>query len=390
MPALRSGGLRGAIAYHDGQFDDSRLALALARSAVDRGAVVCNYTRSDRLLYENDRVAGAMVRDVETGAQIEVRARTVLNATGIFVDDLRAQDAPGAPKLLEHSRGTHVVFSRDHFPGTDALIVPKTDDGRVLFAIPWHDHVVVGTTDVEMQAAELEPAPPRDEVDYIVEHFNRYLERPVRREDALASFAGIRPLVNRKNVGTAKLSREHIVETSPRGLVTITGGKWTTYRKMGEDAVDALARAGGLAGVASATADLRLRGTPDASAQRAVDGRYAIYGSDAQALLELEREDPSLAQPLDGRLAVTGAQVVYAVREEGARSVDDVLSRRTRAAFLDGVAALAMAPDVARLVARELGRDDTWIASQLTAFAAIVEPTLEPLGLGRDAPHVLA
>jgi glycerol-3-phosphate dehydrogenase len=260
----------------------------------------------------------------------------------------------------------------------------------VLFAIPWHDHVVVGTTDVEMQAAELEPAPPRDEIDYIVEHFNRYLQRPVRREDALASFAGIRPLVNRKNVGTAKLSREHIVETSPRGLVTITGGKWTTYRKMGEDAVDALVRAGGLTDVPSATADLRLRGTPHADAPAVADTRYAVYGTDAPALVALEREEPTLAGPLDARLAITGAQVVYAAREEGARSVDDVLSRRTRAAFLDGVAALAMAPAVARLLARELGRDDTWVAAQLAAFAAVVEPTLEPLGLGRDAPHVLA
>ncbi len=390
MPALRRNGLRGAIAYHDGQFDDSRVALALARSAIDRGAVVCNYVRSERLSYENDRVAGALVRDAETGAAIEVRARTVLNATGIFVDELRAQDAPGAPKLLEHSRGTHVVFSRERFPGTDALIVPKTDDGRVLFAIPWHDHVVVGTTDVAIGAAQLEPAPPRDEVDYIVEHFNRYLERPVRREDALASFAGIRPLVNRKNVGTAKLSREHIVETSPRGLVTITGGKWTTYRKMGEDAVDALVRAGKLAAVPSATADLPLHGSPGAIAQPAADARYAIYGADAPALLALERDDPTLAQSLDARLPITGAQVVYAARDEGARSVDDVLSRRTRAAFLDGAAALAMAPAVAQLLARELGRDDAWVASQCAAFATIVEPTLAALGMGRDAPRVLA
>ncbi|MBD5607057.1 MAG: glycerol-3-phosphate dehydrogenase/oxidase, partial [Candidatus Eremiobacteraeota bacterium] len=280
MPALRSHGLRGAIAYHDGQFDDSRLALALARSAIDRGAAICNYVRCEGLLYEHDRVAGATVRDLETGGTIEVRARTVLNATGIFVDDLRAQDEPAAPPLLEHSRGTHVVFSRDRFPGTDALIVPKTDDGRVLFAIPWHDHVVVGTTDVEITDVELEPAPPRDEIDYIVEHFNRYLESPVRREDALASFAGIRPLVNRRNVGTAKLSREHIVETSARGLVTITGGKWTTYRKMGEDAVDALARASSLRAAPTGTIALRLRGAFDGPPGEIV-ARYAAYGTDA-------------------------------------------------------------------------------------------------------------
>ena len=389
MPALRASGLCGAIAYHDGQFDDSRVALALARTAIDRGAVVCNYVRCDALLYENGRVSGATLRDVETGATIEVRARAVLNATGIFVDALRARDEPSAPPLLEHSRGTHVVFSRDHFPGRDALIVPKTDDGRVLFAIPWHDHVVVGTTDVQTRDVELDPAPPRNEIAYIVEHFNRYLDRPVRREDALASFSGIRPLVNRKNVGTAKLSREHIVETSARGLVTIAGGKWTTYRKMGEDAVDALAQAGSLPDSPTATIALRLRGAPDGATPQA-DARYAIYGTDANALLALERAEPSLAHPLDGRLTITGAQVVYAAREEGARTIDDVLSRRTRAAFLDGDAALAMAPAVAMLLARELGRDDAWQTTQVAAVTAILEPTLQAIGRGRDAARALA
>lgn len=378
LPALRQDRLQGSIYYHDGQFDDSRLAIALARTAVDLGAIVCNYVRADRLLYDGARVAGAHVRDVESGRTYEVRAKTVVNATGIFVDELRGADEPAARPLLDHSRGSHVVFSRDVFPGTDALIIPKTDDGRVLFAIPWQGHVVVGTTDIEVSRAELDPQPTLDEIDYIVEHFNRYLESPVRREDALATFAGLRPLVNRKHAGgTAKLSREHLVETSPRGLVTITGGKWTTYRKMAEDAIDAAVIAGRLGTSPSRTADMRLHGAPPETAS--VAERYASYGSDRSRLLAIELEEPALRETLDPRLPVTGAEVVFAAREEAARTVDDVLSRRTRAAFVDGNASEAAAPRVAELLGRELGRDDAWVNAEVAAFRKLVDPTLGPL-----------
>ena len=269
MPGLRSERLLGGIHYADGQFDDARLALALARTAVEHGATVVNYARATRLTYDRGRACGVVVHDMETRTEHELRARVVVNATGIFVDEMRRQDNTQAKPLLEHSRGAHVVFSREVFPGKDALIVPKTDDGRVLFIIPWHGHIVVGTTDIPVKMSELDPQPTRAEIDYIIEHSNRYLAKRVTRGDALSAFAGLRPLVNRNNASsTAKLSREHLIDVSETGLVTVTGGKWTTYRKMAEDTIDRAAIEGGLSAAKSLTAEMPLHGSPNRPAIR--------------------------------------------------------------------------------------------------------------------------
>jgi glycerol-3-phosphate dehydrogenase len=378
MPGLRKRGLYGSVQYWDGQFDDSRLAVALARTATDLGAVVVNYARAVRFLCDGERVSGAVVRDEEGGGEHEVRARAVVNATGIFVDALRQLDDPHARKLLALSRGTHVVFAQAVFGGHDALLVPRTDDGRVLFAIPWHDHVVVGTTDVPAESAELDPAPSRDEVDYILHHFNRYLEHPIQRGAALAAYAGLRPLVSGDAASTAKLSREHFIDIAKSGIVTITGGKWTTYRKMAEDAVDTAIEAASLSPAPSVTADLALHGSTGAAPPRRGDA-YAGYGTDETALRSLEAEDASLATPLHPRLPYTRAEVVFAAREEMARTVDDVLSRRTRALFVDVDAAREAAGVVAGLMARELGRPPEWESAQVAAFEAIA---------GRDAAPI--
>ena len=378
-PDLRSSGLHGSIHYYDGQFDDARLALALARTALDRGATLLNYVRAQRFMYAGDRAVGAVVRDEETGREYEVRAKAVVNATGIFVDDLRKLDDPQAAPVLSHSRGSHLVFSQDVFRGKDALLVPKTSDGRVLFAVPWLGHVVVGTTDIPVATAELHVSPTRDEVDFIVNEVNNYLERPVTRADALAAFSGLRPLVSGKAVTTAKLSREHFIEVAKSGLVTITGGKWTTYRKMAQDTVDTFAQSAGLTAAPCRTADLPLHGNPG-DATFADDVRYASYGTDREQLLALEREDPALFEPLAARLPYTRAEVVFAARHEMARTVDDVLARRTRALFLDVEAARAAASDVARLLANELGRDAAWQTEQLTSFEQIVAPDAASIG----------
>lgn len=371
VPDLRESGLRGSIRYFDGHFDDARLALALARTALDRGATVLNYVRALRFAYAGSRVCGAVVRDEETGREYEVRAKAVVNATGIFVDELRKLDDPAALPVLAHSRGSHLVFPREIFRGEDALLVPKTHDGRVLFAVPWHDRVVVGTTDIPAATAELDVSATRDEVEFIVTEVNRYLARPVTRSRALAAFAGLRPLVGGSAVATSKLSREHFIETSPSGVVTIAGGKWTTYRKMAQDTVDAAAQSGGLTPGPCRTAELPLHGSPGETGHPS-DRDYASYGSDRERLLELERADPLLAERLDERLPYTRAQVVFAAREEMARTVDDVLARRTRALFLDVAATRAAAPVVARLLAAELGRDAAWEASELATFETIV------------------
>jgi glycerol-3-phosphate dehydrogenase len=375
-PDLKAEGLYGGVRYFDGQFDDARLALAIARSAADRGATVLNYVRAVRFLYEHGRVCGAIVRDEETGAEFETRAKAVVNATGIFVDDLRALDAPGSAPLLSHSRGSHVVFPAHVYRGADALLVPKTEDGRVLFIIPWQGSIVIGTTDVPVNGAELDPHATSAEIDFIIAQANNYLQTPVARTDILATFAGLRPLVSGTAATTAKLSREHLVDASPSGLITVTGGKWTTYRKMAEDTIDAAARGANLAFTPSPTAGLGLHGNPPPGTDP--DAAYAAYGTDAASLRALEREDPALAERVDPRIACTGSQVVFAARAEWARTVDDVLARRTRALFTNVEAALASAATVAALLARELGRDDAWRAAQVADVRRLAgrEPAL--------------
>lgn len=368
IPALASHGLRGGVVYHDGQFDDARLAVTLARTAVDRGAAVANYVRATGFAYDKDRrVAGVEALDVETGSSFTIRARAAINATGIFVDALRALDAPAAPPLLTHSRGSHIVVRAEALGGDTALLVPRTGDGRVLFAVPWHDHVVIGTTDIPVVHAERDPEPNADEIAYILATVNRYLATPLGARDIQATFAGLRPLVNRRATTTAALSREHLVDVSPTGLVTIAGGKWTTYRKMAEDVVDVAVRTAKLSPAPAQTAYLPLHGAlgplPD-------DAMLRPYGTDAAAVVALTREDPSLAERLDPRLPYTGAAVVYAARAEMARTLEDVLARRTRALFLDIAAARAGAPRAAALLARELGRGASWAEREVDRLNA--------------------
>ncbi|HEY6235738.1 MAG TPA: glycerol-3-phosphate dehydrogenase/oxidase [Candidatus Elarobacter sp.] len=370
IPALAPERLRAAVVYHDGQFDDARMAIALARTAVDHGAAVANYVRATGFSHDaNGRVAGVTAVDRESGAALDVRARAVINATGIYADVVRALDEPSAPPVLAHSRGSHVVVRAEVLgPATAALLVPKTTDGRVLFAIPWHDHVVIGTTDVPAAAPELDPHATGDEIAYLLATMNRYLVTPLSDRDILATFAGLRPLIARGTASTAKLSREHAVEVSLSGLVTIAGGKWTTYRTMARDAVDIASRTARLTLAPSRTLHLPLHGVP---AEVPADDTLRGYGSDAPHLQSLIATDASLGEPLDPRLPFTGAHVVYGVRAEMARTVEDVLARRTRALFLDADAARASAPRVASLIAAERGCDAAWIARELTAFDAL-------------------
>jgi len=370
VPGLSARGLRSAIMYHDGQFDDARLAVALARTAVDRHAAVANYVRAERFLYDGGRVCGVLASDRESGRNFEIRARAVVNATGIFVDDLRAIDDPAAPKLLTHSRGTHIVVPRTALgSSTHALLVPKTRDGRVIFATPWHDSVVIGTTDIKTGNVEIDPRPTAEEVTYILQTINPYLTSALSESDVRAAFAGLRPLVNRRASTTAGLSREHLIDVAPSGLVTVTGGKWTTYRKMAEDVIDVAAKEAGLTHAPSATAHLPLRGAgPDLPPR---GDPLRVYGTDGAALRALTAARPDLAGRLDARLPYLAAQVVYAARHEMALTVEDVLARRTRALFLDVEAARASAPLVAKLLAAELGRDATWESEQLRAFGVV-------------------
>jgi len=370
IPGLKRERLLAAVVYHDGQFDDARLAVTLARSAVDRGAVVVNHIRATRFLYDGERVCGVVAHERESGSEIEILAKAVVNATGIFVDELRALDGGSRPNLVTHSRGTHIVVSREALgTSTHAIIVPKTSDDRVIFATPWHERVVIGTTDIATEDVELDPRPTAAEVAYILQTINPYLTRPLGDRDVLAVFAGLRPLVDRSAATTAKLSREHLIEVATSDLISITGGKWTTYRKMAQDVIDVAAERAGLRRVTSPTAVTALHGATHTTPPEEWLG---VYGRDAAAVLALADERLELRTRLHPRLPYTAAAVVYAARHEMARTVDDVLARRTRALFLDIEAAAACAPLVARLLADELGRGDAWQTKQIQTFAEVV------------------
>ncbi len=372
--------LRGAVAYRDGQFDDARLAVALARTAIDRGAAIRTHTRVEAMIHEGGRLAGVRAVDAETGRSAELRARVVVNATGVFADTIRQLDEPGAAPLLRPSQGAHVVLDRRFLPGESAIMVPRTDDGRVLFAIPWLGRVLVGTTDGPVPGPVAEPRPMAEEVAYLLDHAGRYLSPAPTAADVRSTFAGLRPLIGGGARGTAKLSREHLVATSPTGLVTITGGKWTTYRRMAADAVDQAAVVGGLPRRPCVSADVPLRGCPAPGQAPDPDPVLAAYGTDAPAVRALMAGDPALAAPLHPSLPYVGAQVVWAARHELARTVEDVLARRTRALFLDADAAVAAAPRAAGLLAAALGRDPAWAADQVDRFARLAA------GYGVPAP----
>ncbi len=385
LPTVKTPGLRGGVLYYDGQFDDARLALALARTADDLGAAVVNYARVDRLSKKDGRITGAEIVDQETGRRLTARARVVVNATGIFTDEIRRLDEPKVTPMLAVSSGVHLTLDRSFLPGEHALMIPRTSDGRVLFAVPWLDHVIVGTTDEPRKAAELEPRPLEREVDFLLETANAYLAKPVARGDVLSVFTGLRPLVRQGNAAATKsLSRDHVIAVSPGGLVTITGGKWTSYRKMAEDAVTRAAEVGGLNTLAAKTQTMRLHGAPAAKAGVA-GKRFAHYGTDAAALEILIEREPALAAEFHPRLALCGAEVVWAVSREMARTLDDVLARRSRALQLDARAAIEVAPSVATLLARELGRDPAWIAAQVAEFRQTAEGYL-PKAKGTTKP----
>lgn len=376
VPGITRTGLVGSVLYHDAQFNDARLALALARTAVDRGATVLNYVRCERLSRDGGRLSGAVVRDVESGAETTVRARVVINAAGIFSDEMRRIDQPGAPKLLSLSRGSHIVVRAEMLGSHHAIMVPKTRDGRVIFAIPWEGRVVIGTTDVAVADAAMEPGHTEAEIAYLLEHIGPYLEKRIERSEILSVFSGLRPLVTGKAAKTSQLSREHHIEVSPAGLITVAGGKWTTYRRMAQDTLDFAIRHRMLQPAACVTRSLTIHGAGDGIGS--LDPTLREYGSDLAEVRGLTAADGSLSQGIEPGLPYTFAQVVYAVRAEMARTLEDVLSRRTRALLLDAQAALRAAPRVVAVMARELGRDAGWAEEQVRMFGKLVKENYSP------------
>lgn len=367
LPTIKTEGLKGGVIYFDGQFDDARLLINLAETASEQGATLLNYTEVFQLTRDGEGfIDGACFRDVETGEEFEARARVVINATGPFVDQVRKLSDPSEPPIISPSQGIHLVFDGSFLSSESAIMVPHTSDGRVMFAIPWHGHTVVGTTDTPITGASPEPVALDQEVEFILQTASLYLAHKPTRDDVLSVFAGIRPLVAAGESGnTASLSRGHTIRIENSGLVTICGGKWTTYRHMAEDCVNQAATLARLPEKACITGHLNIHGFHPASGKF---GHLWVYGSDARMLQELEQSDPSLAETLDAALPYTAAEVIWAVREEMARTVEDVIARRMRALFLNAKAAMRMAPRVASLMAQEMGHGSEWEGAQLKAF----------------------
>jgi glycerol-3-phosphate dehydrogenase len=372
MTTISPNQLSGGISYFDGQFDDTRLLINMVRTAADCGATLVNGATVRELLSDRSgRITGLIFRDEESGGIHRVAGRCILNATGPFCDSIRRLDQRDCRPLVAASQGIHLTLPKEFFPGAVAMIVPKTRDGRVMFIIPWHNHVLLGTTDTPIAKATEEPTPFDDEIEFLLDTAKEYLQRRPTRQDCLSVFVGIRPLVNAKAGGsTSALSRDHTIEESKNGLMTMTGGKWTTYRQMAEDCIDRVLKHLELPHRPSITHNMRIHGY---FAPNSAVVEPNVYGSDAELIDRLAEQEPALGTELHRDLPIRLCQVVWAARHEWARTVEDVLARRTRALFLNARAAIQMAPAVANCLAKELGRDRDWQIAQISAFERVAQ-----------------
>ncbi len=354
FPNLKSDGLTGGTLYWDAQFDDARMVVALARTASEQGACVLNYLKVDNLNKDNGRIRGLIATDQLSGIEYSITAKAVINATGVFADSIRQLDEQTAPEIIEPSQGIHIVLDASFLSADHAIMIPKTDDGRVLFAIPWHGHLMFGTTDTPDVPIDLEPRPLEEEIDYLIEHAGRYLQKAPSREDVLSVFAGLRPLVrpaHSKSGNTSKISRDHHIDVSMAGLITIVGGKWTTYRHMAEDTIDQAIQSASLTASPCTTLDLEIHRSAESE--------------------PIAREDPELDQLLHPEFKYKKATIVAAARHEMAQTLEDALSRRTRCLLLNQKASLEAAPEAANLMAKELGKDKTWIKEQIDLISKV-------------------
>jgi glycerol-3-phosphate dehydrogenase len=374
LPNLAPDGLKGGVVYYDGQFDDARMAVNLMQTVFDLGGLALNYCPVVGLTKQGGFITGARARCAETGVEFAVEARAVINATGVFCDGVRRLDEPGVASMSAPSQGVHLVVPRDFLPGDSAVMIPHTDDGRVLFAVPWHDRVILGTTDTPVADAVLEPRAQAEEIAFIFQNADRYLARQPGSSDVLSVYAGLRPLVrapNESGESTAALSRDHVIVVSKSGLLTITGGKWTTYRRMAQDGVDQAMLLAGIDHRPCVTETLAVHGShPDAPVVAGERG-WDVYGSDSPFITALVEKEPALGEKLHPDLPFLAAEVVWAARSEMARTVEDVLARRTRALLMGARASVACAPRVAALLARELGRDAAWEKKQVAEYTQL-------------------
>lgn len=370
LPTINSKKLRGGVLYHDGQFDDARLAINIAQTIFDNGGFAINYMQVKSMLREKEKVCVAIITDKESYKEFKIKAKAIVNATGIFVDDIIRMDDPKAQKSIAVSQGAHIVLDKKFLQSDDAIMIPKTSDGRVLFIVPWHDKLIAGTTDTPVQSASLEPIALEKEIQFILQTATSYLTLKPSRKDVLSIFAGLRPLAAPKEKGndTKEISRSHKIIVSPSKLFTIIGGKWTTYRKMGEEMIEKIENELHWNSTASITSSLHIHGYSNTTDIK--DPLY-FYGSDEAAVKNLISKTGDVW--ISDILCIHKAQVIWAIREEMAMTVEDILSRRTRAILLDAKESLHIASVVAEIMAEEMNKDQIWIEEQVKAFNKVAK-----------------
>jgi glycerol-3-phosphate dehydrogenase len=377
-PNLDEDGLRGGVLYHDGQFDDARLAIHLAMTAADHDAVVINYMSVEGLMKENGKVCGVFAKDSFEKKEYEIKAKVVINATGIFSDSIAKMDNKNAEPLISHSQGIHLVFEKEFLLSDTAIMIPRTDDGRVLFAVPWHNKIIVGTTDTPVSSASEEPIAMKAEIDFVMQHIHRYLKKDPLYSDIRSVFAGLRPLVKSNSKITSAISRDHHIAVSDSELISITGGKWTTYRKMAEDVMEIAVHKAGMSEKECVTKNLHIHGYKENSNYKAP---LYYYGTDEDAIKDLIKKDASLAELIHPSLPYIKAEIIWAVQNEMCMTVEDALARRTRALLLDAKASIESSLLVAQMMAKEMGKDESWIKEQINIFNSVAKnylPTSNP------------
>lgn len=370
LPGLSKEKLSGGILYYDGQFDDSRLAINLAQTAIEQGATVLNYCGADGFVKEADKIVAVRCTDSFSGQTFAVQASVVINATGVFADEVLQLAEGHAEKTIAPSQGIHLVVDKHFFEGDTAMMIPKTDDGRVLFAIPWHNKMLLGTTDTPVQEITTEPRALKEEVDFVISHFNRYTTSEIGYADVKSVFTGLRPLAKVSGEKrTAVMPRDHVIKVLPSGLVHVTGGKWTTYRSMAQHAIDKAVAVSQLAAAACKTKKLAIHGSTND-----VDSSHlSIYGTDAAAINRLAEDNPGLSEKIHPAYPYTKAEVVFCIQHEMAVTIEDVLARRIRLLFLDAAAALQAVPVVAALFREYAGCSREWEQTQLNAFTDLAK-----------------
>ena len=365
---VKQEGLKGGVIYHDGQFDDSRMAITLALTATELGATLINYTEVTALIKKENLITGVEVLDVESGEKYSIHSKVVVNATGVFSDLIVKMDQPEARPMIRPSQGVHLVLERDFLDGNHAIMIPHTTDGRVLFAVPWHDHVVVGTTDTPIDHADEEPIALEEEVAFILKNASQYMTKKPKRSDVKSVFAGLRPLAAQQGEAaeTKEVSRHHKVNVSTSGLISVLGGKWTTYRKMGEDSINTAAVVGGLKEQKCKTRKLLLHGYDE---NTDMNDPLHVYGSDRQKIISMG--NPKDNESLSDKFYISKNLILWSVEREMAIHLEDVLARRVRCLFLDAQETQKVAPQVARIMADAMNKSDEWMANELTEFYKI-------------------